>query len=330
MIITLIMIYLLTGCSRAVHTLFPPVSEYNETETKILVSLTAGAYSTDPEKCVINILPKWQEWFVYKTRSTTCDVFQNSCSSYIIRSDIIKKIIIVFRGTTIKKQLITEGMQSMRTMRDFFNAGMVNRYFFKALERIWPNIEPLLMDPMFKSYRVTFTGHSLGGAIASLAATRTVIQKLRTGKEIKLVTFGQPRTGDYQFALYHNAHIPFSFRLVHHFDLVPHMPPCKKNVSYPNAENSKSKLCLTGKNGSPYHHGIEIWYPYGMMKGAKYYICLGKPTSEDFNCSNSLTFVFKNYSTYIKDHQYYFNINVSHLIQANAKLTFGLSTLFEK
>lgn len=48
-----------------------------------------------------------------------------------------------------------------------------------------------------------------GGAIASLAATRTVIQKLRTGDKIKVVTFGQPRTGDYQFATYHNTHIPF-------------------------------------------------------------------------------------------------------------------------
>uniref|UniRef100_A0A0R3S087 Lipase_3 domain-containing protein n=1 Tax=Elaeophora elaphi TaxID=1147741 RepID=A0A0R3S087_9BILA len=309
MIIRLGVIYMLT---RAIHGLFPLVKKYNETEAKILVSLTAAAYSNDPDKCVSNILPKWQEWMVYSKTSTICDAFRNSCSFYMIRSDIIKEIIIVFRGTTTVKQLIMEGWQSIRSKRDFFGVGMVNRYFFQALEKIWPNIEPLLRDPIFRSYPITFTGHSLGGAIASLAATRTVIEKLRTGDEIKLVTFGQPRTGDYQFAMYHNAHIPFSFRVVHHLDLVPHIPPCEKNVSYTDAENGKSKPCLTGKNGSSYHHGIEIWYPYGMTEDAQYYICIGKPPSEDFNCSNGLTYDFKNYNTYVDDHRHYFNVKVSH------------------
>ncbi|KAL3985338.1 Lipase (class 3) family protein [Acanthocheilonema viteae] len=308
MITTLIVVYLLIECAQEVHGIL--VNKYNETEAKILVNLAAGAYSTDPEKCVINTLPKWQKWLVYSTESTMCDIFQNSCSSYIIRSDIIKEIIIVFRGTTTKKQLITQGWQSMKSMRDFFGVGMVNRYFFEALEHVWPNIELVLKDPIFKSYPVTFTGHSLGGAIASLAATRTVIKKLRTGDKIKLITFGQPRTGDYQYAMYHNDHIPFSFRLVHRLDLVPHILPCKKNASQPGARNRKSKPCLTGMSGSPYHHGIEIWYPYGMAKDAEYYVCLGKPTSEDFNCSNSLTYDFKDYNIYIDDHRHYFNIKL--------------------
>ncbi|VDK87336.1 unnamed protein product [Onchocerca ochengi] len=172
-------------------------------------------------------------------------------------------------------------------------------------------MERLLKDSVFNSYGVTFTGHSLGGAVASLAATRTVIQNLRTGDKIKLVSFGQPRTGDYQFAMFHNAHIPFSFRLVHHLDLVPHLPPCKKNKSYSNAKNDKSTPCLTGNNGSPYHHGTEIWYPYGMNKGAKYYECLGKPRSEDFSCSDGLSFNLSHYKIYIRDHRHYFNVDLS-------------------
>ncbi|VDO36371.1 unnamed protein product [Onchocerca flexuosa] len=301
------MIYLLTTFNRAVHALFPLVIKYNETEAKILT------------------LPKWQKWLVYSIANTNCDAFQNSCSSYIIRSDVLKEIIVVFRGTTTTKQLIMEGWQSMRSNFDFFGIGSVNRYFSQALDAFWPNIEPLLKDSVFKSYGVTFTGHSLGGAIASLAATRTVIQNLRTGDKIKLVSFGQPRTGDYQFAMYHNAHIPSrickqlpkqkqfsSFRLVHRLDLVPHLPPCKKNKSYSNA--NKSKPCLTGNNGSPYHHGTEIWYPYGMNKGAKYYECLGKPRGEDFSCSDGLSFNFSHYKIYVRDHRHYFNVDVSVLI----------------
>lgn len=130
----------------------------------------------------------------------------------------------------------------------------------------------------------------------------------------------------------------FSFRLVHHLDLVPHLPPCKKNKSYSNAKNDKSTPCLTGNNGSPYHHGTEIWYafsskffqklnfcnvlnfyylfryPYGMNKGAKYYECLGKPRSEDFSCSDGLSFNLSHYKIYIRDHRHYFNVDVSVLI----------------
>uniref|UniRef100_A0AAF5PUP3 Fungal lipase-type domain-containing protein n=1 Tax=Wuchereria bancrofti TaxID=6293 RepID=A0AAF5PUP3_WUCBA len=311
MITRLIVTYFLIAYSLAVYALVPFVPRYDETEAKILLNLTAGAYSTDPEKCVNNTLPKWQKWLICNTKSTICDAFQNFCSLYIIRSDVMKEIIIVFRGTTTTKQLIVEGWQSMRSKKNFFNIGMVNRYFLQALDKTWPNMEPLLMNPLFKSYQVKFTGHSLGGAIASLAATRTVIQRLRTGNQIKLITFGQPRTGDYQFATYHNTYIPFSFRLVHHLDLVPHLPPCEKDANYRNEKNDKSKPCLTGKIGSPYHHGIEIWYPNGMAKDAMYYECLGYPKSEDFRCSNSLTYDFKNYNAYVNDHRHYFDVHVS-------------------
>ncbi|EJW79411.1 hypothetical protein WUBG_09680, partial [Wuchereria bancrofti] len=43
---------LLIGNSLAVYALVPFVPRYDETEAKILLNLTAGAYSTDPEKCV--------------------------------------------------------------------------------------------------------------------------------------------------------------------------------------------------------------------------------------------------------------------------------------
>ena len=48
-------------------------------------------------------------------------------------------------------------------------------------------------------FTVTFTGHSLGGALASLAAARTVLDGFRTGDRVKVYTFGQPRTGSAQF-----------------------------------------------------------------------------------------------------------------------------------
>ncbi|VDN00106.1 unnamed protein product [Thelazia callipaeda] len=138
------------------------VTNYNETEAKILLNLAAGAYSLQPQDCVKNTLPSREEWIIYSSGSTTCDVIQSSCAFYTIRSDILKEIIIIFRGTKTRKQLFLEGWQSLNNGKNFLGVGMVNPYFSKAINKIWSNIEPLLRDPIFRSYRVTFTGHSLG------------------------------------------------------------------------------------------------------------------------------------------------------------------------
>ncbi|KAJ1364084.1 hypothetical protein KIN20_024091 [Parelaphostrongylus tenuis] len=77
----------------------------------------------------------------------------------------------------------------------------------------------------FKDYELWIVGHSLGGAIASLAASYIEKMKVFDGDRIKLVTFGQPRTGDVDFAKAHGKQIPYSFRVTHSRDIVPHLPP---------------------------------------------------------------------------------------------------------
>ena len=44
------------------------------------------------------------------------------------------------------------------------------------------------------------TGASLGGALASLGAAHLVTEHSVPEEKIKLITFGQPRTGDYEWA----------------------------------------------------------------------------------------------------------------------------------
>uniref|UniRef100_A0A915NX08 Fungal lipase-like domain-containing protein n=1 Tax=Meloidogyne floridensis TaxID=298350 RepID=A0A915NX08_9BILA len=51
-----------------------------------------------------------------------------------------------------------------------------------------------------KHYEVWITGHSLGGALAAIAAAKLIQSKEIGPDKIKLVTFGQPRTGDSGFA----------------------------------------------------------------------------------------------------------------------------------
>ncbi|VDM50512.1 unnamed protein product [Toxocara canis] len=286
------------------------LTNYDEAEARTLLNLAAGAYSNMPETCVNNTMPSSQQWYIINEENTICDAHENSCAGYTIRSDVMRQYIVVFRGTKTKKQLLFEGWKSLQPGVDFFGVGKVNRYFFRALNTIWPSIEPLLKDPDFRSYTVTFTGHSLGAALASLASMRTVLEELRNSGEVKLITFGQPRVGDRDFAMKHDQLVTYSYRLVHRADIVPHLPACRKNEDDPETKDDVSKPCETDGNGSAYHHGIEIWYPNGMEPGAQYIECLGAPKDEDFNCSDSLKFIVSEYDVYIRDHRYYFGHRV--------------------
>lgn len=51
------------------------------------------------------------------------------------------------------------------------------------------------------------TGHSLGGSIASLAASFLVGSHVANSSEVKLITFGQPRTGDVHYSRIHNSQV---------------------------------------------------------------------------------------------------------------------------
>ncbi|MFH4980271.1 hypothetical protein AB6A40_006980 [Gnathostoma spinigerum] len=168
---------------------------------------------------------------------------------------------------------------------------------------MWPSIEPILRDPLFSEYAVTVTGHSLGGALASLAALKIALDKLRPSHQIKMISFGQPRVGDYQLAVSHNKLVPNSFRVVHRKDIVPHVPPCDKNDSH---SIDDSKACDISSTDIAYHHLTEVWYPEDMVGGGQYIVCNGHPLGEDMKCSDKLIFKLSGRKEYVYDHRHYF------------------------
>uniref|UniRef100_A0A914DTU5 Fungal lipase-like domain-containing protein n=1 Tax=Acrobeloides nanus TaxID=290746 RepID=A0A914DTU5_9BILA len=128
---------------------------------------------------------------------------------------------------------------------------------------------------------------------------------------IKLYTFGQPRVGNVDLAMKHDELVPFSFRVVHRRDFVPHSPPCNKNETDPTSgENGDSEPCDPTNKDSAYHHGTEIWYPSGMKPNDTYYECIGTPKDEDFLCSDSLTFHITQLGADFDDHRHYFDHKV--------------------
>ncbi|KAK4535599.1 hypothetical protein CDCA_CDCA05G1624 [Cyanidium caldarium] len=68
-----------------------------------------------------------------------------------------------------------------------------------------------------------FTGHSLGGAMATLAALDTA-QRVSPSVRVRMYNFGSPRVGNAVFARTFNQHVPTAYRLVNDADVVARMP----------------------------------------------------------------------------------------------------------
>jgi hypothetical protein len=90
--------------------------------------------------------------------------------------------------------------------------------FKRALERLWPLLGPKL-ENLAKSRSVWFTGHSLGAALATLAAAKFE-------PTVGLCTVGSPRVGDADFVAALEARMgPRIARYVADADIVTHVPP---------------------------------------------------------------------------------------------------------
>ncbi|XP_004210330.3 uncharacterized protein LOC101240820 isoform X1 [Hydra vulgaris] len=129
----------------------------------------------------------------------------------------------------------------------------VNALFWKAFEMIKNNIAPKMQD---QSRKYILTGHSIGGAIASILALylKSNEGRMWENPESCLITFGQPRVGDIRYAILHDKLIdPFrKFRFVNDLDPAPHIP------FWPEAV----------------HHSREIWMTSAIMSKEKYWkIC---------------------------------------------------------
>ncbi|MGP1386014.1 MAG: lipase family protein [Thainema sp.] len=72
--------------------------------------------------------------------------------------------------------------------------------------------------------RITITGHSLGGALATLCAVDIQYNFSDTISQIEAYTYGAPKVGNDGFRDSFNRRVPDSYRFVNGMDLVPALP----------------------------------------------------------------------------------------------------------
>lgn len=71
---------------------------------------------------------------------------------------------------------------------------------------------------------ITVLGHSLGAALATLAAAQIAFSNSPTGGTLKLATYASPRVGLLDFMTSFNQAIPTTFRIWNTLDFVPQVP----------------------------------------------------------------------------------------------------------
>lgn len=149
-----------------------------------------------------------------------------------------KQLWIAFRGTQPTQ------LNDIKADLDLFkekseSAGEVHGGFKQEVDELWEEvIKELNHNETLKNSRdVYFCGHSLGGAMATIAAARYTETK-------ELFTFGSPRVGGKTFV---NTCVVPHYRFVNNNDLVPKVPPSILGFKHDGFEmyfNSNSKLAL--------------------------------------------------------------------------------------
>jgi triacylglycerol lipase len=133
-----------------------------------------------------------------------------------------RAIIIAFRGTEPDK--LEDWMTDAKLHFIDGMGGKVHEGFNQALTHVYTEIRRAIAEFQDRGQSLWFTGHSLGGALATLA-----VAKLRYEEDkpvYGLYTYGQPRVGNRDFERIFNLDLkPRAFRFVNNYDVVPRIPP---------------------------------------------------------------------------------------------------------
>lgn len=177
-----------------------------------------------------------------------------------------RAIVVAFRGSSNYENWL-ENLKFLQTPYPHCASCAVHTGFYNSLKDVQHHVrrDVAYLLRRYPHYQVWVTGHSLGGALATLsaldlvsssrtassAAASTRVEELipvgdgedssgsgvssveETGPQrpvvpshkLHLYTFGAPRVGNVAFAEWGHLALPHSYRLTHNRDAVPHVPP---------------------------------------------------------------------------------------------------------
>ncbi|KAM3547390.1 hypothetical protein MY1884_009586 [Beauveria asiatica] len=183
-------------------------------------------------------------------RGSVCDAFKGTVTvkeftniefgtiaGYAATSPSKKHIVVAFKGTDPMSFVdvttdLTKNLVAAKMYTNFFRSNLfpacarcsIHNGFMRAFSSLRAELEQTLRAELAKpgqeSYRVVITGHSLGGAVATVAAPYLRAR----GIACDLYTYGSPRVGNQEFANLITNDGGFSARITNGNDFVASVP----------------------------------------------------------------------------------------------------------
>jgi triacylglycerol lipase len=166
---------------------FKPMLEFKLENARAMVWLSQLAYETAHPRKVSDIIESWtlkMREFISNDPGTGLPPH----SACVIVAEGREAMFVTFAGSDPGKPIdwVTD-FQAMPSPTDLHSG------FDAAVATVWPKIQAAIANRLMPKEPVFFTGHSLGGALAILAAARAA--QLPNPPEIVVYTFGSPRNG---------------------------------------------------------------------------------------------------------------------------------------
>jgi len=199
-------------------------------EIILMAKLSNFSYLSKEEiKKIYNNRPYEKEYNFLNEVIIEPEFFSTSLDCQYILVYFKDYLVVSYRGTSSKADIFTD-LKFFRTRMflenyiDFRNKPYVHLGFFNQFNSSRPDLD-LKLKEYVKNYKfnsIIFTGHSLGGALATLGALDYSYRFW--DYPISCITYGSPRVGCHTFAKIFNKKIKNSLRFVNDNDPVPCIP----------------------------------------------------------------------------------------------------------
>jgi triacylglycerol lipase len=163
---------------------------------------------------------------------TQCAIFSDvGTSNYIVFRGSENRIdwdtnfnleqeVVEFQQNVLQEKVVGEREQVYPYEEESRSGAKMHRGFASAYMSVRKQIHNYLNRA---ASNVTVTGHSLGGALATLCAV-DIQYNFSNKVAVDIYTFGAPRVGNNGFRESFNRRVPNSYRFVYGMDIVPALP----------------------------------------------------------------------------------------------------------
>lgn len=177
-------------------------------------NLAQGVYKTEFETAEdFEIIPSTEK--MYKTRAELIsegyeiipfsNSFEEDAGHVFIKG---KEITVAYHGTRGLNDGITDANVLFTTSEFLPEGGRIHRGFYNSFTDSWSNLYGILksyaekQESEIKDFKINLTGHSMGGAIAKIAAL--CLNKTEGAEDVHVATFGDPRVFDLTASEFYN------------------------------------------------------------------------------------------------------------------------------